>query len=860
MSNIRAKNPSVSGTTARIAESLAHALDAGGLQSASDVQTKVQSLPAYAQLQAAALALGARPNADRAAVQNICQALGVDEATLRETAASELARALAHAQHLDSPEALQAWVSATTGPAQPPQEIRTPFVTKVAQAISENLAYVTAPLGNAARRRRANKFESQVAKAQGQRQAIIGRDDFDAVALDAAQFEGLGKDARAALDALLHQDAQIPDPDTGKKRALNRGDVVAAHALISKAQEALPWPKFRVLAGPNADLREVLQDPAVAARLLGDNAGNAEDLKRYQEAVSILSLALSASPSKRARKAAEKTRKGQDKFNAQVRALRGKVPQTIRVTSKRASGQLTMQPGHVKELAAATAPLLEGLVGAPVALEDPDTGLGRAINPEDVAIAQKMMALATEALKNHELSINPKTLSLDSIMAMPEVAAAVLQHAKPDDLGAFQKEYHRAVGTLLAQREAYFVQTTWPALTDPQEAKAANLPEGAGPVVVAIRRRPPTEVLQAMETLTHEYFEGITHLWFDDLMSADKHEATRARLETHLDAKGMALLDTLVQYRAEGASQMVAIKNGKRDPAAEGEMKSSLGELTRSTAERSARSAYYNGVSEDTAKEVLKVVGIGMVLGKGLDYGSKLLENPTIEFWKPTVLGGWDDVLGGWVNVKELMDVANKFSDLQVRANRRAGAAVDGVVAVSAGIASSVMLGLPLIDGTSIAEIMLNPEMANAVSAALGAAFYGVASSGATGVLSFLPARHHVEPVLNLVEKGIVSAPTDKEGAPLTGGKLKAWAAKQALRAHLSYTAQMGGALGVGTSAIFMALASPILSLPSALAVNLVLSLGGAFETITTGVVLFGRRSYDERQMKGEFKSATKDL
>ena len=72
--------------------------------------------------------------------------------------------------------------------------------------------------------------------------------------------------------------------------------------------------------------------------------------------------------------------------------------------------------------------------------------------------------------------------------------------------------------------------------------------------------------------------------------------------------------------------------------------------------------------------------------------------------------------------------------------------------------------------------------------------------------------------------------------------------------------ALLSAALGVMTSAVFMAATSPILALPSALGANLVLSLGGAFETITTGVVLYGRRKWDDRGLKRDFSKSINAL
>lgn len=840
-----------------------NALDTKTIVSAEQLQTKLDGLglDGADRTRAAVLALGSEPDRyDAATMAQICTALGTDEATLRATADRYATRLLSEAKHLSNHAEIDAWLAEPTGlDAAEEAKVDKPTVTKVASAIADGFGMATAPFGNAIRRSSGNRFERKVTKQASDAivDVKVGRDDFDAARLTDTQLGSIGEDAHRGLDALLARKLDVTDAKSGEKRPLTRGDVVAAHRVVDEAVAQLA--KLPITADPNVALPEILSDPKVAGFLVRTRIGGETPtafLSRFRQALAVLDVAEMASPSKGARKAAETVRKGQAEFNDKVDALVGNVATTIRVAGKRGR-TIPLRSEHLTDLVAATAPLIQGLADVKVGVEDPTTGLARKVSPSDIAATQKILGIVADALKGNVIEVDTRTLSLDSILAKPEVAAKILEHAAPSDKVAFQKDYHRAVGTLLAQREAYYVETSWPALTDPDDAgKVSEM----GPVVVAVRRQPPEDVTRAMEALTHEYFQGITHLWFDDVMSADPatRDAAQVRLSKSLDDRGQSLLRKITNYRDDDASHAVAVKDGQRLPRFEEGLKKSVGDLTRSVAERTARTAYYCGVSEDTAKEVLRVVGIGMVLGKGLDYGASLLENPAIEFWKPTVLGGWDDILGGWVNVKELMSVADKFPDAQVRADRRAGAAVDGIVAVGAGVGSSVALGLPLLGGKSLGEAMLAPGM-DAATRAGAAAFYGAASSGATAVLSLLPARHHVKPILNLVEQGIIEPPTSN-GKPLQGIALKAWALRHAVKAHLSYTAQMGGALGVVTSAIFMAATSPVLALPSALGANLVLSLGGAFETITTGAVLYGRRKWDDRGVKNEFKRAIADL
>ena len=848
---------------------LRDAFESGDVSTASELERKLDELglEGSERTRVAALAVGTEPkNFVGATLAQLMEALQVDEATLRATAEKEITRIVAVAPELTGVEEVRVWMNEPTAPELPPPEIKRHPALKVADAISQAINIAIEPLGQAVRKASANRYDRRAKKAvvDPPKEVSIGRGAFCTTKLSSTQLNEMAKNARENIDALLECVVKISDPETGKKRPLTRRDIADVHLFLTEALAVLP--ELPITTVRNGSLSEVLADSRVAGFLMSHRKGSDIDaafLGRHRLTLSVLELAGVRGASKRALKNAEIVLKGQAKFNEQVRELVSGVPSVISITD-REEKIFRLDRGHLTDLVAATRPLVDGLADLPVPIEDPVTGMGRVVNAEDIAATHRILGLVTTALADNVIQVDERTLSLDSILAKPEVAARILKHAAPENQAKFQVDYQRAIGTLLAQRQAYCIETSWPALTDPQDPKAA---ESSGPVVVAVRRQPPTEVLKAMETLTHRYFQGITHLWFDGLMGDDegRRAETEKRLSAVLDGPGKALLAIIVKYRDEGASRMVAVDRGRYLPRIEAGLRSSLSDLTRSIAMRTARSAYYCGVGEDVAKEVLKVVGIGTVIGRGLDFGSMLLENPAIEFWKPTVLGGWDDVLGGWVNIRELMGVADKFSDLQVRENLRGGALIDGTIAVGAGISSSVALGLPLaqlgfplVAGKSLGEAMLAPGV-DALTRAGAAAFYGAASSGATAVLSVLPARHHVRPILDLVEKGVVEHPTFR-GKKLNGEALKAWAIKNAVQAHLSYTAQFGGALGVATSALFMAAASPVLALPSALTVNLVLSLGGAFETITTGVVLFGRKKWDDRGVRRTFHKAISSL
>ena len=860
MNDLRLPKAALPATAAALRE----ALDEGAIRSQDQLHRRLDALgvPRVDRMRTTALALGTgSQRLEGSSIGEVAAALGLDVATLRATAEKEMTRLIARAPHLESHGDVAAWMDGETGAGARAEaaSIEKPAVMKAADALSQAVQIATAPLGQMARASAAARADRRILKAPsgGEPTAIsVGRDDFDAELLTAEAKEGLRREAHDAVSALLDRPVRIVDAETAELRSLTREDVAQTHATIDDA--FLRLAQIEVKAGPNLTPFELLTEPATARAVLPSEPSPAA-LTRWRQSLSVLQQADGEALSKSALKRAEQTRKGLRSFNDKVLAQVGRVPSTVRVADS--DRPLRLETAHVTDLVAATRPLVDGLVGVSVGLEDPRTGLGRAVTAEDVDITHRVIDQALRALEDTTIEVDAKTLSLDSILATPQVAAKILEYVAPAnaaDREAFMTDYHRAVGTLLAQREAYYLKTSWPGLTDPAET---GMPDGTGPVVIAVRRTPPADVTAAMEQLTHSHFEGITHLWFDELMSEspEVRAKSEARLAAALDEPGRALLNRLVAYRDQDASRVIAVQDGQRARYIEVGLGQRLEDLTRSVAHRTAKSAYYNGIADGMGKEVLKVVGIGTVLGKGLDYASSLLNNPGIEFWKPTVLGGWDDVLGGWVNVRELMDVADKFPDPQIRADRKAGAFVDGVFAVAGGVGSSVALGLPLLSGKSLGEAILAPGV-DALTRAGASAVYGAASSGATALLSILPARHHYRPILNLVDRGVIDPPTDKGGEPLEGRPLRNWARRQAMKAHLSYTAQFGGALGVGTSAVFMAAMSPVLGLQSALMSNVVLSLGGAFETITTGAVLFGRQAFEDWGLRRSFRRAIDEV
>lgn len=246
---------------------------------------------------------------------------------------------------------------------------------------------------------------------------------------------------------------------------------------------------------------------------------------------------------------------------------------------------------------------------------------------------------------------------------------------------------------------------------------------------------------------------------------------------------------------------------------------------------------FYARSSEETKESFLRVVAIGTSLGFAMDHAATATQNPTILEWKPTVLGGWDDAFGAFLN-KEQSEEAGMD---------KAEATRYFYTAAGVGLATSMALALPVVDNQSVADLMMNsPDLAVRMGTS---AIYGVASSGGTLVMSFLPARHYVKPILELVAEGTVPAPTDKRGRLLVGKRLLNWARREALNTHLAYTAQKGGLVGVGLSGVLTAAFGVMPHWGGPVAANILLSIGGAAETLTTGAYLYAREHVDRYQV-----------
>lgn len=477
---------------------------------------------------------------------------------------------------------------------------------------------------------------------------------------------------------------------------------------------------------------------------------------------------------------------------------------------------------------------------------DPRSGKRRALASADIKASFAVIDGLGRALSDKKLKIDPAALSLSHIAKDPRVAALITRANKSLSL----ERYRLACSVLEQVDRAYVLFSDLPGQKRSplrRAAKELGVADDAT-VVVAARRQTPRDVVEAARTLSQNYFDDISRLIFDPVLAGDKD--AEARVRAKLDAKGNKLLDRIVRFRDKEQLRVFALRKGRRDRRGEDLLAAGLQAGFSKSAGDLFRKDFYASASKETKESFLPAIALGSTLGFAMDHMADWLKNPAILKWKPAVLGGWDDAVGGGINVFELW---KNTKDKKKRIKQ----VINGAVAVAFGVATSVALSVPFsaLGGVSLAGMMLDPNTALATRVAASAAF-GVLSSGATLAMSFLPARLHVQPILKLVENGTVAAPKDKGGALLQGRALRRWAWKKSFENHLSLTAQRGGFYGVWLSGLLTGGFGIIPGWGGAAASNVLLSIGGAGETITTGGYLFAREGWERRQITKAAKEA----
>ncbi|MEM6531832.1 MAG: hypothetical protein AAF654_04380 [Myxococcota bacterium] len=684
-------------------------------------------------------------------LRELCRALGTDEATLRSQTHDGL-KALADAA---DPIAGRAEIEAFMAERSPRRLSLGSAGERIRAGFNASREAVVAPL----RRRAAEKTETAISEAAPKKRGIRVGDGDAPERVRNDHIRAFIAEAKEAFDALPGSGTQILDGRTGKYRSVSPRDMAAARRLVAEAERVLPGVELNASPYPSS-LNALLSDPDVGQRLLSE-MGNTFSPRLYVQGLEVLRGVTQDEPSLAEKKQANIARQGNRRFRADTLARVGTVKELIELNP---SGK-TLNGESIADLVATTAPLLDGLVGLDLRITDEVTGFARGTRGEDFEIAHRILRLVSKALAGREVRVAEKHANLPSILSHPDVAACILEHAKPASKAQFQREYGIAVDLLRAIDTSYNTRVIWGS-TDDQDR---------GLTVIAARKHAPRDVLDALQDLTYAYFDGITHLWFAPLMAEDPSQSREyeSLLRSKLDDQGRALLDVLVDYRDSDSIRVVAARDGKRDAIREVALRGRFAPLGRKTASGTITSDYYNGISDGMAKQVLTVVGVGTLIGKGLDYGTSALGMTSLELWKPTILGGWDDVLGTFPNIKEMLEIADRFKSEDTRRMRRRGAIVDGAIAAGVGLGTSAALTLPLwfLGGQSFASLMLGPG-ADPVSKAASWAVYGAASSGGTATLSILPGLRNRAAVRRLVNDGIVE-PTAK-GKPLNGAAREA--------------------------------------------------------------------------------------
>jgi hypothetical protein len=347
-------------------------------------------------------------------------------------------------------------------------------------------------------------------------------------------------------------------------------------------------------------------------------------------------------------------------------------------------------------------------------------------------------------------------------------------------------------------------------------------------LLVAARVRTPQPVVDAARAITDNHLKGVTRLWLDPVMQKKRGAELRLRQKAPDKAQMQKLLGQLTAYRDGGAVQVVALTRGQRDHKLERRVHKELKAMTRAVAHKALKTDFYKEASKGTREAFMPIILSAAALGYGVEAGAQLSGSSFFHRIQPTVTGGIDDVGGALVNLKEMKDNKNM-------SNR--GAAKDALCAAGFGVLTSVLLSVSLPGSQAVSQVMLNPS-SNLAARMSASALYGGASSGGTAWMSTVGSRHYKKAVLDAVKQGLVEAPKDRKGRSLTGKRLKIWATKKALGEHLSYSAQKWGLVGVGGSAVFTGACGIFAGWGGPAVAPFLLGVGGAGETIATGIGL----------------------
>jgi hypothetical protein len=525
------------------------------------------------------------------------------------------------------------------------------------------------------------------------------------------------------------------------------------------------------------------------------------------------------------------------RFDKAVLKNKAQVPEEIRV-SRRSSTRLERK--QIQRLIKAARPLFAGLDLTDVKITNPTTGERRQLTAPDVENALQMLVTASKSLRDHTLLTRGKGLSLTKILANEQVAAAVLAQEKPTDRAEFLRRYRAAISTTQALSQAYELFLHWGGVQkNPRLAKLSRrLNVGQDTLLlVAARVQTPRPVIAAAKALTDDHLKGVTRLWLDPVMQGKPGAERRLRHKLPNKAAARQLLDLLAAYRDGGAVKVIALTRGQRDPKLERRVHKELQTMTSAVAHQALKTDFYKEASKGTREAFMPIILSAAAVGYAVEGAAQLTNSPLFHRIQPTVTGGIDDVGGALVNLKEMKDNKNT-------SNR--GASKDAMCAAGFGLLTSVLLSVSLPGSQAVSQVMLNPQ--SATMARVGAsALYGGASSGGTAYMSTVSARHYYKAVMGAVQQGLIEPPKDRRGRPLKGRRLKAWAMKQSLNEHLSYSAQKWGLVGVGSSAVFTGACGLFPGWGGPAVAPILLGLGGAGETIATGVGLaadphFGRK------------------
>jgi hypothetical protein len=257
------------------------------------------------------------------------------------------------------------------------------------------------------------------------------------------------------------------------------------------------------------------------------------------------------------------------------------------------------------------------------------------------------------------------------------------------------------------------------------------------------------------------------------------------------------LVDPITEFRDTGGVRIVGLS---KNASASARVQNLLKVIGRGTARDVVLKDFYQRSS--TPEGAFGLVAMTVAVGGTLDVVAHQLHSQALKIWTPWFIDSFDEGMNGWLSGREMQHNIARIEDPGERAveKKRALKRLAASFGIGMALVASVAARLPVVD-VSILETAQELAAAPGFRAAAGASM-GAFTSGSGVASALLGSRRFVSPIEAHVKSGLIEAPTDRHGRPLSGRAFRRWAKRTARTEQLSFAAQQGALGGTGVSAV----------------------------------------------------------